>query len=536
MNKKYTLLFLALFSSTCSLATVLENTQGNQRDLHIALDLLGQEVFMPHYAASAMQLSNGLMAESAPILTTLYCWKTLTKNSKDMRSHDQKAWESYYHTKGFLLFIPKAYKTKLEASTAQDLGFNLEDWQEVTDIHTLYTPSFLQTCKDYLAFSINNDILHRNALLPLYSSQFIGVIKKLLLNKKAKDFKWNILLCGHGGTSPISVAIVGGLYPTYFKRFLSVLNNQVSTRVLVYLTCNGGSNNFLNTLYTTKGIRNTYNFTLVCPCLTAISSFTTQQPEFNKFFTLLHEAPIEQSSSAKLMQALRYCVPLGEFSVTVEDKIVTKTLFNNMPHICWAHTDHFEIGRIEGHIEPISYLMDKNSEQKAVNSKSFGDKQLRIDAQTLIIDQPYIPYTLVLPQGKKHFIASSLENQISYIHGLKIENLTCEGDLLTLCKKSLKKRSHAHVLLIENVEYTLENKTHILNSVIIFLHALTPETYRYQRVNKLFYVKDNTAYTVNLKRGNQTLKKLTPAIAKKYFMFFEQEKALIQAQAKTLAL
>jgi hypothetical protein len=506
------------FSSSIVLTTI----SIDQRDIHITLDLLGQEILHPEYAASALQLCNSLNAQAVPILTTLWSWKLLLLAQKAPVQQELQAWDIYIYNNLFVLFIPHVYKQKLGALNCQDLGFNIKNWKAVTDLTGFYGSSFLATCKDLLQCAFNNDILFRNGLLPYYSALCVKVLKDLLITKEQNNFQWNIILNGHGGRSYINVPIICGLYPFYFKQLLQLFNDHIKTRILLYTTCSGGSTFFLNDLYSRDEKPTLYNFTIICACLTDAPAFTIILPEFGAFFKHIHTADITPKKLPEIMKAITYCVPIGEIEISTKTKTTTKYFLNNMPHIRWANKPYFELASINGKVEPLSCLLKQKGHTAHKNPQ-----ELVINSRGLIIDKSYIPYTLVLSQADKHIIASTLINQNCYIAHCKIEGVSSESALLGLCKRSLIGRARSQLFLFDSISYnTKQNKTQLEN-VILFLYSSTPDTYRYQKINTLFYTKDNQGYTVTLKKGKSNIKKLDPKLTKKYLLLFNQEKTKI---------
>jgi hypothetical protein len=489
---------------------------GNQRHLCIMADLTGQEIANRKSAACAAQLCDELNSQAAPIIVTKTTWQTALKYAQEKNPQELKNWDIYNYKNFLLLFIPHAYKKKCNAHTAQDLGFNLAACTKISDPLILYTPGFLQTCIDYVHSAFTNDILLRNIILPYYSYRFLHALQTLILPKKICNYTWNILCTGHGLTAPLILSTICGLDTYHFKKFLQFLNITLNTRVLIYKTCFGGTKELLSDLYKTNKSPDIYTFPIICTCLTDAPAYYCKRTSNNSLFNDIHKVNLDPKTPHALIHAVHASTALYTQSAKNTKKISRYT-FNNCPRIRWAQTSSFCVAPIDKLVTPLWQLTTLHTPTLS--------SCITVPTPGLVIDQPVVPHTLTLPLGKCHRIASSIPGPAHHsIHKCIIPKNFKPHMLLKLFSKTIKKLATHKLFLIDTIEYCTQDKPEYITHIVVFINATTPQTHRAQTVDELFYLKDNTGYSVRYRKNNYSIQALPAATTEKYLRIFNQEK------------
>lgn len=249
-----------------------------EKNLILVLDVKQEEYFAgPCISALATALSDKI----APIIASVHAFS-------DIKSKINAADWHLYQNKNLMLFIPKKYLCNNGLSIAGSTGFNLTGWKEVKINQTpLYGTS---------------DVL---------SQQSVEIIANTLKTGK-KDDTWKIYMIGHGHPDASQIC---GLNLADFRRLLATFNDDISTDFLIYQTCFGGGKHQLKNAYIkNQGMFKTFNFPIICSCVTNCVSFGNiddyrlkglfKVPSFVGIFTKLNNSSIISKKASQILHSV----------------------------------------------------------------------------------------------------------------------------------------------------------------------------------------------------------------------------------------
>ncbi len=180
-----------------------------------------------------------------------------------LTAFDKNNWDFYTNDGSFYLLVPKKYVQKLRDHNQFSeeeilLGLKINHLEKIVDIENPVV-GYLNECK----------IKKR---LPEVLDDFF-ITKE---NYPDSNYKWNILLSGHGAYRYLETTIKGkveasgtpriaDLNPREFTYILNFFNNSIQTNCLYYTSCNAGGNH-IKLIYDDNN-NPSYNYTIICGCL-----------------------------------------------------------------------------------------------------------------------------------------------------------------------------------------------------------------------------------------------------------------------------
>ncbi len=301
------------------------------KNVYKAVDHRNLIIIQDHYTEKAQPLSactvvllRALQSEVAPILVSTSVWYSACEyldrhGNEHFLKPKRHRWNVYVVNKHLYLAVPIAYQETVtnkfsfvracepistsNGITTQDLAVGLK----LSRLKVLENPfecSFSRSAKN---------------TFQAIGSCFTGdktdvtttILKNVLVTKDDCDgclLPLDIFLTGHGRAKNKAKQIrLAGFSLEEFRSFLTFLNNEVSTRLLIYQTCYGGGN-MLKIPYTTDGMPDRYAFDIISCCATNSAASVIYNPfsQNNIDFCNLLKASDDQSEIDSQLRVSSY--------------------------------------------------------------------------------------------------------------------------------------------------------------------------------------------------------------------------------------